>query len=97
MASDAQRRASREWNKRNRKKLTDAARERYQTDPEFRERIKKYQLERYYALDDDAQATLKRKRKSKYDTDSEYRERIKRRSLERYYKNKQKKGNEDVQ
>jgi hypothetical protein len=49
MPSEAHLRANRKWREKNLQQITDKAREKYQTNEEYRQRIKAYNLARYHA------------------------------------------------
>ena len=101
MRTEAQRKANREWNKRNRDRINRHVRERYANDPEYRERIKAIKLKQYHDLSDEAKAernaATNAKQKDRYLNDPEWREERKRKALERYYRIKAEKEKNDVQ
>ena len=89
------------WNKRNRERINQRERERYYSDPEYREHIKAIKRKQYHDLSDEVKAERNAKRKAKhkdkYRNDPEYREECKRKALERYYRIKAEKEKNNVQ
>jgi hypothetical protein len=100
MATEAQRRASRSWNNSHREKIREYERNRYNTDEEYRERIKQSRREYYRGLPDDVKIERSRKNnqraKDRYRHDSEYREKMKQKALARYYRVKEANAKEDT-
>lgn len=89
------------WNKRNRERINQRERERYCSDPEYREHIKAIKRRQYHDLSDEAKAErnakCNAKQKDKYRNDPDWREERKRKALERYYRIKAEKEQQDVQ
>lgn len=92
--SEAHKKAAREWSKRNRKAISAKVKEKYNTDPEFRDKIRKYHKERYHMLSEERKEALKAKARQRYRDNAEVREKQKQNALKRYYDKK--KGTEDV-
>lgn len=89
------------WNKRNRERINRRERERYYSDPEYREHIKAIKRKQYHDLSDEVKAErnakCNAKQKDKYRNDPEYRKECKRKALERYYRIKAEKEQQNVQ
>lgn len=100
MTTEAQRRASRNWNKRNCEKIREYARKKYNNDTEYRERRKAKQREYYQGLDDETKKERREqasnRTRDRYHNDTTYREKAKQRALARYYRLKAEKENKDV-
>lgn len=88
------------WNKRNRDRINAREKERYYTDPDYREHIKDTKLKQYHNLSAEAKAErnakASAKQKDRYRNDPVWREERKRQALESYYRRKAEKENSDV-